>query len=97
MCSKVLNENELIFGELEKGIEMYYKLGKTFISGDLNSKTGKLPDIVERIRYLDASFDSENICETEEYLSLIYISFSRNNRTTRSIIMVKNGFHYVNP
>ena len=59
VCSKVLNENDIdFFEELEKGIEKYGKLGKTFISGDLNSRTGKLSDILEPDRYLDADVDS---------------------------------------
>ena len=70
----------IFFEELEKGIEKYGKLGKTFISGDLNSRTGKLSDILEPDRYFYADVDSENIFDTKEYFSLISISFSRNNQ-----------------
>ena len=81
VCSKVLNENEIDFlEELENGIEKYGKLGKTFISGDLNSRIGKLSDILESDRYLDADVDSASIFDTKEYFSLIGISFSRNNQ-----------------
>ena len=41
---------------------------KTFIVGDLNSRTGRLSDILESDKYLDAEYDDNDIlCDDEFY------------------------------
>ena len=62
--SKVLIDQDFdFFDEIEKGVEKYGQLGKTCITGDLNSRTGNLSDILEYDKYLDCfeELDTENI------------------------------------
>ena len=62
--SKLLTYRDFDFyEEIEKGIEHFKNMGKTFIVGDLNSRTGQLSDILEFDKYLDIEedFDDENI------------------------------------
>lgn len=62
--SKVLIDQDFdFFYEIEKGVEKYGQLGKTCITGDLNSRTGNLSDILEYDKYLDCfeELDTENI------------------------------------
>ena len=52
--SKVLNGRNIdLHEEIEKGIEQYSLLGKTCITGDLNSRTANLIDYTEIDPYLD--------------------------------------------
>ena len=45
LSSKVLNDRDSDFyDEIEKGIEKYSQLGKTYITGDLNSRCADLSD-----------------------------------------------------
>ena len=45
--SKVLIDKDFdFFEEIEKGIEKFSKLGNTFITGDLNSRTAQLLDML---------------------------------------------------
>lgn len=48
-CSKVLKDKDFdfFFEEIETGLEKFNKLGKTFITGDLNSRTSTVSDILE--------------------------------------------------
>ena len=80
VCSKVLNENDFdFFEELEKGIEKFGKYGKTFITGDFNSRTGQLSDVLEPDRYLDKYFDSENNFDVNAYFRFSNVPSIRNN------------------
>lgn len=40
---------------------------KTFITGDFNSRTGQLSDVLKPDRYLDKYFDSENNFDVNAY------------------------------
>ena len=69
--SKLLTDRDFDFyEEIEQGIERFKNMGKTFIVGDLNSRTGQLSDILEFDKYLDIEedFDDDNI-EYNELLS----------------------------
>ena len=47
------------FEEIENGIEKFSKVGKTYITGDLNSRTAQLLDILEFDKYLDVNNDDK--------------------------------------
>ena len=60
MYHRLLNDRNIYFQEeIEKGIEQHSLLGKTFITGDLNSRTAHLIDYIEIDPYLD-SHDNVN-------------------------------------
>ena len=60
MYHRLLNDRNIDFQEeIEKGIEQHSLLGKTFITGDLNSRTAHLIDYIEIDPYLD-SHDNVN-------------------------------------
>ena len=53
VSSKVLQDQNFDFcEEIEKGLEKYSKMGKTYIVGDLNSRTAKESDILDFDIYL---------------------------------------------
>ena len=63
--SKVFVDKDFdFFEEIEKGIEKYNNLGKTFITGDLNSRTGQLSDILQSDKYLDDDDDDDDVRQT---------------------------------
>ena len=58
--SKVLKDKDFdVFEEVEKGLEKYIKMGKTYVTGDLNSRTAALSDILDFDAYLDTDHDDE--------------------------------------
>ena len=60
--SKVLIDKDFdFFEEIEKGIEKLNRLGDTFITGDFNSRTAQLSDILLFDKYLDDDDDDTNI------------------------------------
>ena len=62
--SKLLTDRDFDFyEEIEQGIKRFKNMGKTFIVGDLNSRTGQLSDVLEFDKYLDIEedFDDDNI------------------------------------
>lgn len=65
ICSKVLIDKDFdFFEEIENGIEKFSKVGKTYITGDLNSRTAQLLDILEFDKYLDVN-DNDKIYDDD--------------------------------
>lgn len=59
--SKVLIDKDFdFFEEIEKGLERFSKMGKTYVTGDLNSRTGRISDILEFDEYLDSYDDTQS-------------------------------------
>ena len=55
--SKVLKDKDInFFDEIEKGLEKFDKLGKTYITGDFNSRTATLSDILDLDVYDENDF-----------------------------------------
>ena len=78
--SKVLVDRDFdFFEEIENNIEKYRKNGKTFIVGDLNSRTGSLTDILESDRYLDSEFDDDDMIYDDIFNGNNNIMKNRNN------------------
>ena len=48
------------FEEIENNIENYNKIGKTLITGDFNSRTAQVSDILEFDKYLDDDNDDDD-------------------------------------
>ena len=48
-----------LFEEIKNGIEKFSKVGKTYITGDVNSRTAHLLDILEFDKYLDVNNDDK--------------------------------------
>ena len=62
VCSKVLNDRDFdFFEEIEKGLEKFSRLGKTYFTGDLNSRTGQLSDFLDYDKYLDDIFQTDDM------------------------------------
>ena len=58
--SKVLKDKDFDFyEEIEKDLEKYSKMGKTYITGDFNARTATLPDILDFDAYLDPENDTQ--------------------------------------
>ena len=77
-----------LFDEIESGISKYNRMGKTYIVGDLNSRTGLQPDQLEYDHYLDDSDDEgENIPLNQKKL------FARSNEDH---IVDENGRRLLN-
>ena len=52
--SKVLKNKDFdFFEEIEKVLEKYSKMGKTYVTGDFNARTATLSDILDFDAYLD--------------------------------------------
>ena len=51
----------MFFEEIEKGLEKYSKLGKTYVTGDFNARTATLSDILDFDAYLDSNDDTQHI------------------------------------
>ena len=87
ISSKVLQDQNFdFFEEIEKGLEKYSKMGKTYIVGDLNSRTAQESDILDFDIYLDniqKDDDDDDDDFLNDYLNSIY---SRNNH-----VIDKNG------
>ena len=90
VSSKVLQDQNFdFFEEIEKGLEKYSKMGKTYIVGDLNSRTAQESDILDFDIYLDNiqkdDDDDDDDDFLNDYLNSIY---SRNNKDH---VIDKNG------
>ena len=79
VTSKVLRDRDFdFFEEIEKGLEKYSKMGKTYIVGDLNSRTAQESDILDFDKYLDdIQKDEDDDDFLNDYLNSIY---TRNNK-----------------
>ena len=51
----------IFFEEIEKGLEKYNVLGKTYVTGDLNSRTGQFSDVLDYDKYLDDIFENDDM------------------------------------
>ena len=51
----------LFIEEIEKGLEKFSRLGKTYVTGDLNSRTGQLSDFLDYDKYLDDIFQTDDM------------------------------------
>ncbi|MES9880358.1 MAG: reverse transcriptase family protein [Sedimenticola sp.] len=61
--SRVLDHAEVeYFDEIESGIEQYTHLGKIFITGDMNSRTSNIYEVLDFDRYLDD--ENQEIADT---------------------------------
>ena len=65
--------------KLKKTLKNTEKNGKTFIVGDLNSRTGSLTDILESDRYLDSEFDDDDMLYDDIFNGNNNIMKNRNN------------------
>ena len=60
--SKVLKDKDFdFFEEIEKGLEKYSKLGKTYVTRDFNARTVTLSVILDFDAYLDSNADTRHI------------------------------------
>ena len=76
VTSKVLRDRDFdFFEEIEKRLVKYSKMGKTYIVGDLNSRTAQESDILDFDKYLDDIQKDEDDDEVlNDYLNSIYTS-----------------------
>ena len=87
--SKVRKDKDLeFFEEVEKGLEKYSKMGKTYVTGDFNSRTATLSDILDFDAYLDID-DDENI---QHILNMSNLPERQNQDTVSD----KNGERLIN-
>ena len=71
--SKVLKDKDFdFFEEVEKGLEKYNKMGKNYVTGDLNSRTALLSDILDFDAYLDRDHD-DDLQHVLNMSSLLYL------------------------
>ena len=79
VSSKNLQDQDFdFFEEIEKGLEKYNKMGKTYVVGDLNSRRAEQSDILDFDKYLDNIENDESDDEIlNDYLNMVCI---RNNQ-----------------
>ena len=88
--SKVLIDKDFdFFEEIEKGIEKFSKLGKTFITGDFNSRTAQLSDILHFDKYLDDDDDDDDDHNDDDGNSVDFNNLSE--RRNKDLLIDNNG------
>ena len=94
VCSTVLNDRDFdFFEEIEKGLEKYNVLGKTYVTGDLNSRTGQFSDVLDYDKYLDDIFENDDM--EDDFFDYLDILIRRKIKIMYLITMVKNYYPYV--